>query len=432
MPDQYQNFTNPTIIPDKPMGWQAANQQTAGAVGAFGDLIKQKYQAQEGMKQDIAKSLLSAKINRLLYPQFGNPQADSQIDAMISQNPYARNMLQGVHSSLGQQGQPQQDNAMPMAGGMNGGQPGANAGPSGAGQGGSMSMFNPASSGPVVTSQNQELKTPFGNISQTTQNPAGEAIVSGAKEYAGKMSGEMAGATAGVAKDTQQLGMITNAMKPLVQNYEDVYNSKAAGLPAAGDIYGSNIVKHLDIVPRGMQKNIVNPQTQKAAGQFLANKNELVTKLQPLLSQQFGKDGSVRIMDSLIKMSQQEIGDLSTPRDQFHGQISGTISSLYRIAKAAQAYKQDLQTSGATPPDPEVAAHEIAQRMQMQAQSPQEQQELQKLIDDTLGRNPSAQGGSMNPVMNQQPTQQGQNVMTATNPQTGQKIKSMDGGQTWQ
>src|SRR5258708_31984545 len=111
MADQYQGFSNPTIIPSQPQGWQGANQQTAGAIGAFGNLIKQRYQAQETMKNSLAQSLLSAKLNRLLYPgmSMGGPQVDQQLDSLISQNPYARNMLAGISKSFGQQGQGQQN-----------------------------------------------------------------------------------------------------------------------------------------------------------------------------------------------------------------------------------------------------------------------------------------------------------------------------------
>lgn len=335
-----------------------------------------------------------------------------QLDQLLSQNPYGRRLV-SQKQGLGNSGQESSPMGNPNAGAAMIGAPGGS--PFGLGSlpmpntgtapgmpssGGSMSPMNPTN-GPVVTGGTQKA---FEAPSISFANPSGEAQVAGAKEFSGKMAGEQAGAQAGVAKDTQQLAMITNALKPLAQSYDQVYGGKAMGLPAAGDIYGSSIVKNLDTIPRFAQSSIVNPDTQKAAGQFLANKNELVTKLQPLLSQQFGKDGSSRIMESLLNMSQNELGDLNTPRDQFHGQITGTISSLYRIAKAAQAYKTDLQNSGATNPDPDSAAKEIMKRMQLQQMGPTEQKELQGLIDDTLG-NKKMSGttgsfeGSMNPLM---------------------------------
>lgn len=439
MANQYQNFSNPTITPDQPMGWQLANQQTAGAINNIGTYFSKQQDTVNQMQSGLGTALLNAKLNRLLYPQFGNPQADPVIDKMISSNPYTRQILSRMQSSLGTSGQGANSSGasgsngmgmmMPMAGGglaytvpNMGGSPGGGGNGS---NGGSLSPINPmAGNGPVVTSGTQTLKTPVGDISQTTANPAGEATVQGAKSFSGAMGTEMAGAQAGTAKDNQQLAMITNALKPLAKSYDNVYNSKVAGImPAAGDIYGSTIVKNADMIPLFAQSSVVPPDTQKEAGQFLANKNELVTKLQPLLSQQFGKDGSSRIMETLINMSQNEIGDLNTPRAQFHGQITGTISSLYRIAKAAQAYKQDLETSGQPVPDTQTAAKEIINRMNLQKQTPQEQKELQGLINDTLGIKSTAPGtgsvGSQNPRMQAQPkSKQQPQAGTQTQPQT--------------
>ncbi len=404
MPDQYQNFSNPTIVPEHPMGWQGANASLSQAIASGAQYLQKQQAAVQELQLKQAEDLSKAHIVASQY----YPQAVPALQKMMAENPYAKkafgNQTPVDPSQQGQMG----GNPNVFAGMM--GAPGANY----QGQGvlpvnadGTANAGAGVSQNPVFTSAKMGGGKP---PEYSVANPAGEAIVSGAKEYASKMSGEQAGAQAGTSKDIQQLGMITNALKPLVESYEKVYNSKVGGvLPAAGDVYGSSVVKNADWLPRGIQSNVVNPDTQKAAGQFLANKNEIVTKLQPLLSQQFGKDGSSRIMESLLHMSQNEIGDLNTPRAQLHGQITGTVGSLYRFVKAAQAYKQDLQTSGQQPPDPNTAASEIMRRMQAQTLQPAEQKELQGLIDDTLGNKPQA--GSMNPVMNSQPTQQGQQAI---------------------
>lgn len=405
MADQYQNFTNPTIIPDQKYGWQSANQGMSDLVkNASGYLMEQHKKVQDLQLQQ-AQDLSKFKTLDQIY--YGGAHS-SQLDDLLSQNPYGKKLVSQQPQSLSTAGQGQTPGSMAAGANMIGmpgmstmsGQsvlPSPIVNGSNGSSGTSMSPMNPTN-GPVVTGMTQKAFEP---PSITMQNPAGEAAVAGAKGYSEKMSGEMAGAQVGTAKDIQQLGMIKNAIKPLVESYDKAYNSKAGGLPAAGDIYGSTIAKNTDFIPRAFQNSIVPADTQKATGQFLANKNELVTKLQPLLSQQFGKDGSSRIMESLLNMSQQEIGDLNTPRDQFHGQLTGTISSLYRIAKASQAYKQDLQNSGQSAPDPDVAAQEIAKRMQLQTLQPEEQKELQGMIDDTLGNKPQ-QGGSQNPIMKQQ------------------------------
>lgn len=424
MPAQYQGFTNPTIIPDRPMGWQAASDATGDAIKQISGYAISQQQKIQDLQLQQAQDLSKFKTLDQVY--YGGSHGQ-QLDQLLSQNPYGRHLITRNPSSMGsatQDSSPFAGGNMNIGGAMIGA-PGAgsfgvgalptNSSPqaSGASPSASMSPLNPVN-GPVSTGGSMTaggMEPP--KFSQSFMNPAGEAQVQSAKTGAEKMAEEQAGAQAGVSKDAQQLAMITNAIKPLAESYDKVYGSSAMGLPAAGDIYGSSIVKNADMIPRFAQSSIVNPETQQAAGQFLANKNELVTKLQPLLSQQFGKDGSSRIMESLLNMSQNEIGDLNTPRDQFHGQITGTISSLYRIAKAAQAYKQDLQASGASNPTPDQASQEIIKRMQLQKIGPEEQKELQGMIDETLGnRAPSGTsgsfGGSMNPVSNaKQPAQQG-------------------------
>ncbi len=426
MANQYQNTefsgtsaASPVIIPDQKYGWEAANSSLSGAIKSATDYLTKQHQNIQDLQMEQAKDLMKFKTLDQVY--YGGQHSD-MIDSALSTNPYGSAFVSKNKGLAQSGGQPQ---GAPMGGianganyiGMGGGgqpSPGSSVMPNPYDQsqpntgGAPMSAMAPGNE-PVVTEQSTTQKA-FEPPSYTTKtaNPAGEAVVAGAKEFSGKMAGEEASAQAGTAKDNQQLAMVKNALKPLVQSYEDVYNSKVVGvLPAGGDMYGSSIVKNADWLPRGVQNSIVPPETQTAAGKFLSNKNELIVKLQPLLSQQFGKDGSSRIMESLINMSQNEIGDLNTPRAQFHGQITGTIGSLYRIAKAAQAYKQDLVTSGQTPPTPEAAAQEISRRMNMQTLSPAEQKEMQGLVDDTLGNKKEA-GGSQNPVMNQQGTKQSQ------------------------
>lgn len=426
MPDQYQNFSNPTIIPSQPMGWQAASQNTGDAIKNISGYALSQQQKIMDLQLQQAQDLSKFKTLDQVY--YGGSHTQ-QLDSMLSQNPYGRHLVT-PQPNLGNAGQ-QPMSGNPNIGGAMIGAPGSspygagplptssNAGqPSGSPSVGSMNPVNgPVSTGGSVTGGGMEPP----KFSQSFTNPAGEAQVQAAKTGAEGTTTAQVEANVGVSKDAQQLAMITNALKPLAQSYDKVYNSKVGGLPAGGDNYGSLIVKNADMIPRfgGFQDSIVPPDIQQASGQFLANKNELVTKLQPLLSQQFGKDGSSRIMESLLNMSQGEIGDLSTPRAQFHGQLTGTISSLYRIAKATQAYRQDLQTSGQQPPDPQTAAQEITKRMSLQNMGPAEQKELQGLIDNTLGNKiggaTGSFGGSQNPVTNtpQQSTQkQAQNTVS--------------------
>lgn len=403
------------------MGWEAASDATGGAIKQIGNYAINQQQKIQDLQYQQASDL--SKFKTLDQAYYGGYHSQ-QLDQLLSQNPYGRHLVT-PNTSISNSGQ-----GSSIAGGnMNiGGEmigaPGAGAFGVGAlptvptstgsspATGASMNPLNPVN-GPVVTGGSMTaggMEPP--KFSQSFTNPAAEAQVQTAKTGAETMTTAKTEANIGQTKDAQQLGMIVNAIKPLAESYEKVYNSKVGGiLPGAGDIYGSTIVKNADVLPRAIQSSVVNPDTQAAAGQFLANKNELVTKLQPLLSQQFGKDGSSRIMESLLNMSQNELGDLNTPRAQFHGQLTGTISSLYRIAKAAQAYKNDLDQSDQQPPDEKTAANEIMRRMSMQKIGPQEQQELQGLINDTIGTpkiggTTGSFGGSMNPVNNVKPQAQ--------------------------
>ncbi|MES1987152.1 MAG: hypothetical protein V4440_03825, partial [Pseudomonadota bacterium] len=85
MPDQYQNFTNPTIVPDKPIGWQSAQQGVGGAISSIGDIFKQRYQAQQALQLAIAQEA-----------------AKSQFDVWSKmQDPIARALTMGKLGEMG-------------------------------------------------------------------------------------------------------------------------------------------------------------------------------------------------------------------------------------------------------------------------------------------------------------------------------------------
>lgn len=377
----------------------------SNAANGIAQYLAQQQQRKQELQYNLANQLINAQALSMAYGGQQNPT----IASMLDQNPYGKGLFPSVQAQ-GNGGTPSSMPSAINANGMFG--LGGNLGfgsmtPAPGGSGTTPMMggqFNPLNSvgqsDNVATSASMEYKPFVGMVPSKVdiQNVPAQARIAGAKSYAEKSAAAQQGAQETESRDIQQLAMVKNAIKPLVDSYEDVYNKGFAG-----DIYGSGLAKNADFLPQNflgmnIQKSFVPPEVQKSTGQFLANKNELVTKLQPLLSQQFGKEGSARIMESLINMSKQEIGDLNTPRDQFHGQITGTLSSLYRIAKASQAYSKDLAQSGQTNPDPDVAAQAIAQRMSMQNLSPKEQKELQGMIDDVLGKKELPKTSDFNPV----------------------------------
>lgn len=375
-----------------------------GGITNGANSIAQYLAGQQTKKQDLQYNLANQLINaQALSMAYGGSQ-NPTIASMLENNPYGKGLFPNVPTqgtTTPVSGMPPTINANGMfglGGGIGYGM--STPAPAMGGQFNPLNSTSPASGDNVTTGSSMEFKPFVGMVPSKVdvQNIPGQSKLAAAKSYAEKSGGAQQGAQEGEARDIQQLAMVKNAIKPLVESYDQVYNSNVlGGLPGAGDIYGSAVVKNANWIPRKFQ-GAVPSETQNYAGQFLANKNELVTKLQPLLSQQFGKEGSSRIMEKLVDMSQQEIGDLSTPRDQFHGQITGTMSSLYRIAKASQAYAKDLAESGQSMPNPDTAAQEISRRMSMQDLSPKEQKELQGMIDDVLGKKELPKSADFNPV----------------------------------
>lgn len=190
MANQYQNFSNPTITPDQPTGWQAANQSMSGLISHASDYLMQQQQKVQDLQLQQAQDLSKFKTLDQVY--YGGAYSQ-KLDSLLSQNPYGRHLI-GPRSSLSNAGQP--DSPMtgnPNVGAAMIGAPGASmygtgmfpmnspttgGAPSG---GGSMSSVNPVSSGPVVTGGTQKAFEP---PSMNFANPAGEAQVQQAKSQA--------------------------------------------------------------------------------------------------------------------------------------------------------------------------------------------------------------------------------------------------------
>lgn len=126
MANQYQNFTNPTIIPDEKYGWQAASDSIGGVSKAFGDYFKTKIDDERAAKlyalqkhidtqEEMTKNKMLSQQNmedieqaKKLFPSmFGESQP---MQAPNNFNPMAN--LQGAVSSAvgGQPSTPPQQN----------------------------------------------------------------------------------------------------------------------------------------------------------------------------------------------------------------------------------------------------------------------------------------------------------------------------------
>lgn len=145
-------------------------------------------------------------------------------------------------------------------------------------------------------------------------------------------------ASQSVARDAS----IFNMMSGIMGDMKDVYNT-ADKEGFAGDILkaGWGNAAASGFIPKGMTDKM-SQEGINAVGKFTAIRNEALTRFQPILSEQFGKEGSNRIMESLLKLADKEFGKLENPRASFAGRSTGTLRNLYRFTKASADYASKL------------------------------------------------------------------------------------------
>jgi len=73
-----------------------------------------------------------------------------------------------------------------------------------------------------------------------------------------------------------------------------------------------------------------------ASGAIVGKRNEVLMKMFPMLTQQIGKEGSVRLIESVISRIGQTLPDTHTPPALARTQLASTIQSLYRISRAIE------------------------------------------------------------------------------------------------
>jgi hypothetical protein len=458
MANQYQGFTNPTIIPDHPMGWEAANQQTGDAISKISNYAISQQQNIQQLQLQQASDLSKFKTLDQVY--YGG-QHSPQLDAMLSQNPYGRHL---VGQPLSQAGQSQPiTGGNPNVGGSMIGAPGTNMFGSGvlptpattsSGTGGDVSggtgvSMNPVSTGGTMTSGGMEPP----KFSQSIVNPVGEQIkaqaqaqgsanVAPSKEFATKMASTQAQASENIARDNSQMTSVFATLKNLHDIHSKLASSNLAGthlgevgmgaMPYAGDVAAI-----LGQKPADLQNKIISPENQNLMGQFQSGRNEGITRAIQPIQNQVDKTGSSRISDSLMHMTEGEYGQLTDSQAVFDGKTLGTAKTLYRITLASQNYADQLKAQGIklNSNDPNFNPDTIAQHIYQQAQgiqfTPAQAKDFNGYANQIMGTKgtdysgvlpkPVVQGGSVNPVMNQnqskiqsQPTKQGQQSSIAS------------------
>jgi len=465
MATNYQNFSNPTITSDQPMGWQSAQQNTAQAINSIGSYLAKQQGNVQQLQMQQASDLSKAKMMDQLY--YGGAHGQ-MIDSMLSQNPYGRHLISPQGQGQQPQGQGMAQSAnQPMGGNPNmfGGMIGsAGTTPYGTGmlpqptvqgipqgstdQSGGMSM-SPVSTGSTLTMGGMEPPkismsnvNPMGEQIKAQANAQGAANVAPSKEYSEKMAGAQAQASENIARDSSQMTSVFQTLKNLHDIHSQLANSNLAGTDL-GDLASENLghVGTLSALfgqkPADVQNSLVSPENQNLLGQFQSGRNEGITRAIQPIQNQVDKVGSSRISDSLMHMTEGEYGRLEDTQPQFNGKTLGTARTLYRITLASQNYADQLKAQGIQLNgndknfNPDAIAKTIYNNANSIEMTPAQKSDFNSYANKIMGTQgqdyssatpQKSMGGSLNPVTNPaDPAKQG-NQMPSFNPKT-QKVQ---------
>ena len=213
-----------------------------------------------------------------------------------------------------------------------------------------------------------------------SKNIPAEAQAAATTKKATDLAGAQSDAEVSQSRDVAQMGLIAQSMKNMLNIHKELSDKGFAG-----NVYGPGVISNLNMIPStSLQNKLVPPDVQNLAGKFTSARNEAVQKVIPMLSQQFGKEGSSRIMDSLLDLAKGELGDLSTPHTQMEGQAEGTLGSLYRIKMAGDKYLADLKSQGQSIPSDEKSVTEGIYS-KMGDLTPEQNNQLQAMTKNVLG-----------------------------------------------
>jgi hypothetical protein len=161
-------------------------------------------------------------------------------------------------------------------------------------------------------------------------------------DSAKKMQGDSLDAAQTTSRDIAQFNMLGDTLKGLTGYYDQASKGGFAGDKLKAG-FGNLITE--GYLPKGIYDKVISTDQKeglKGVSAFVAGRNELITKLQPMLSQQFGKEGTTRIMDSMLKMTNKEIGSLDQPRDAFIARSKATMKNMHRFIKGSADYASRL------------------------------------------------------------------------------------------
>jgi len=136
---------------------------------------------------------------------------------------------------------------------------------------------------------------------------------------------------------------------------------------------------------KAAQKGFVigDAQSYKSSGSLVGKRTEIVSKMLPMLTQQIGKEGSVRLVESIFTKLGQTIPDEATPPELAKDQMIQSILSMYRTRRALeQIDTKGIKDMGDDKLDS--FATEIAMKAGQIELTPKEQESLDELINKSL------------------------------------------------
>lgn len=429
-----------------PNRWSNLNKTISG----FGDMAAQQYQVRQQLQAGLGQQLIQAKIQHLMYPQFSNPQTSQALDQMISQNPYTRGLLGQLGQSLSQQATPSSTMSMGNSSGASSDNTEEDNGDlvnPVSNNTATTGSFNPIMSsamsspnGSVITGGNQSLKTPFGTLSQSMQNPIGEKKVAQAKaqgesnvsiptSYAKDIVGAKAKEdTAYASLNSLSDNLVGNIKAAMIQSGGGGFIPKLAGEIAAGPI--GQITGMSGDTSAITAMNATKRDTAVGYARTLAGGSQGVQKLIERILDTIPDQGFTREQagSSLAEMKmtamalKSGIDRLKLTSDQLKGMTEDQFDALAKneISNMAPDQKNEILKSVYQ------SFANVQPRLQGDIFTGKTFEPKTNKLSKMLGMNmdTSSFGGSQNPVMNAQGTNQSRQL----DPNTARGLLQQAGG----
>lgn len=149
-----------------------------------------------------------------------------------------------------------------------------------------------------------------------------------AQEEIGKKKAEfVADLSKSKATNLYNLNLVADSARDLSQWLVEGY--KEGG---AGNIYKAGLTS---VAAKGFLPEDMASKFSKS-GSIVGKRTEMLMKMFPLLTQQLGKEGSIRLIESVLARIGQTLPDTFTPPAMAREQMAGTLQSLYRVQRAME------------------------------------------------------------------------------------------------